>query len=249
MSVRIVLRVFKRLQARVFREFDTRLTNSLEGAKWLAIVLMACSHAGMALGGEWLWPAFWIGRVCAPIFCFLIVVRLAEKPLERAPRYLKRLLAWGVVAQIPYSAWTWHYGLHVNVLPTLAFGVGLIWVWEKGLMPVAVALGAAFSLAAGYLDLGLIAPPVLLAGYVLYRWSPTGAALMISLSYAGALTYARPSESIAPIICMMVIPVIALCSVFSARLARLPGWAFYAFYPAHIGLIYLYFGPLPALES
>jgi hypothetical protein len=241
--------VFKRLQARVFREFDTQLTDGLEGAKWLAIVLMACSHAGMALGGEWLWPAFWIGRVCAPIFCFLIVARLAEKPLDRAPRYLTRLLAWGIVAQIPYSAWTWHYGLHVNVLPTLAFGVGLIWVWEKGYMPAAAALGAAFIVAAGYVDLGLIAPPALLAGYLLYRRSPTAAALIISLFYAAALTYARPAEFIAPIICIMVMPLIALCSLFSSRLVRLPGWAFYAFYPIHIGLIYLSFGALPALEG
>jgi len=233
----------------VFQELDNRVTDGLEGAKWLAIVLMACSHSGMALGGEWLWPAFWIGRVCAPIFCFLIVARLAEKPLERAPRYLVRLLAWGVVAQIPYSAWTWNYGFHFNVLPTLAFGVALIWSWEKGYKPVAVALAAGFVLAAGYVDLGLIAPPVLLAGYLLYRHSPTAAALLISLGYATALAYARPAEPVAPIICMLVMPLIAFCSLFSARLARLPGWAFYAFYPVHIGLIYLYFGALPVLES
>ena len=51
----------------MFQELDNRVTDGLEGAKWLAIVLMACSHSGMALGSEWLWPAFWIGRVCAPI--------------------------------------------------------------------------------------------------------------------------------------------------------------------------------------
>ena len=231
----------------VFREFENRLVTGLEGAKWLAIILMACSHCGMAIGGDWLWPAFWIGRVCAPIFCFLIVARLSEKPLERGPRYLVRLLAWGVLAQIPYSAWTWNLGFHFNVLPTLAFGVALIWIWEKGYMPVAAALAATFLLAAGYFDLGLIAPPVLLAGYLLYRRSPTASALFISLGYAATLTYARPAELIAPTICFLVVPVIAFCSLFSARLARLPGWVFYAFYPVHIGLIFLYFGALPRI--
>ncbi len=229
----------------MFREFDKRLIDGLEGAKWVAIILMACSHFGMAMGGDWTWPAFWLGRVCAPIFGFLIVARLAEKPLERSPRYLVRLLAWGVVAQIPYSAWTWHYGFHFNVLPTLAFGVALIWLWEKGYMPIAAALGAAFILAAGYLDLGLIAPPVLLIGYLLYRRSPAATALIISLGYAAALIYARPAEPVAPIVCLLVTPLVAFCSLFSARLIRLPGWTFYAFYPVHIGLIFLCFGMLP----
>jgi hypothetical protein len=228
----------------VFRESEKRLIDGLEGAKWLAIVLMACSHAGMALGGEWTWPAFWLGRVCAPIFCFVIVARLSEKPEERALRYLIRLSIWSVIAQVPYWAWTRHYGFHLNVLPTLAFGVALIWIWVKGYAPVAFALGAAFLLAAGYLDLGLVAPPALLVGYVLYKRSPAAAALIISLSYSAALTYARPAELIAPAICLLVTPVIGLCSLFSARLPRLPGWAFYAFYPVHIGLIYLCFGPL-----
>jgi len=228
----------------VFRDSENRLIDGLEGAKWLAIVLMACSHLGMALGGDWTWPGFWIGRVCAPIFCFVIVARLSEKPEERAPRYLLRLSVWSVIAQIPYSAWTWHYGFHLNVLPTLAFGVALIWVWIKGYAPVVFALAAGFLLAAVYLDLGLIAPPALLAGYALYRRSPAAAALVIGLCYAAAIAYARPDEVVGPAICLLVAPVIALCSLVSKRLKRLPGWAFYAFYPVHIGLIWLTFGPL-----
>jgi hypothetical protein len=233
----------------VFREFENRLVDGLEGAKWLAIALMACSHLGMAFGGDLTWPAFWIGRVCAPIFCFVIVARLAEKPRERAPRYLARLLVWGLIAQIPFSAWTWNFGFHFNVLPTLAFGVALIWIWLKGYPVVATAFAAGFLVAAGYFDLGLIAPPVLLAGYICYAHSRAGAALVISLSYAAALLYARPLEVIAPVICLLVPPLLTLCALFSARLARLPGWLFYAFYPIHIGLIYLCFGALPALES
>lgn len=240
--------MFKRLQARVFREFDRRLIDGLEGAKWLAIVLMACSHFGMAYNPDWTWPAFWLGRFCAPAFCFVIVARLAEKPLERSPRYLTRLLAWGVIAQLPFWAWTQNFGFHFNVLPTLAFGVALIWIWVRGYAPIAFALAVGFIFAAGEFDLGLIAPPVLLAGYMVYRRSPAACAFVISLSYAAALIYARPGELIAPAICLLVTPVMGLCSLVSARLGRMPGWFFYAFYPVHIGLIYLYFGPLPLLE-
>lgn len=233
----------------MFREFENRLTDGLEGGKWLAIALMACSHVGGATGGHWMWPAFWLGRVCAPIFCFIIVARLSEKPEERSLSYLGRLSAWGVVAQIPFSAWLWNYSFHFNVLPTLAFGVALIWIWLKGYRAIALGLSAGFLLAAGSFDLGLIAPPALLAGYLIYGRSPALAALAISLSYAAALIYARPADLVAPAICLLVLPLLALCGMIATRPARLPGWLFYAFYPVHIGLIYLCFGPFPPLEG
>jgi hypothetical protein len=232
----------------VFREFDKRLADGLEGAKWLAIILMACSHTGMAMGGDWLWPGFWIGRVCAPIFCFVIVARLSEKPLERSTRYLIKLSAWGVLAQIPYSAWTWNIGFHFNVLITLGGGVVLIWMWVRDLKLLSICMAMASLYIAAIYDLGWIDPSFILAGYLLHKRSPSAAALCISVLFAAAMLYSRPHDWIAPAICMLVPPIIFLSASFSARLVRLPGWTFYAFYPAHIGLIFLVSGPLPSFS-
>lgn len=229
----------------MFREFDKRLIDGLEGAKWIAIILMACSHSGMAIGGDWLWPGFWIGRVCAPIFCFVIVARLSEKPEERSIRYLVRLTAWGVVAQIPYTVWTWNLGFHFNVLVTLAGGVGLIWMWVRDYKPLAICLACASLYIAAIYDLGWIDPSFMLAAYLLYKRSPAAAAICISALFASSLLYVRLHEWIGPAICLLVPPLVALSASFSTRLGRLPGWIFYAFYPVHIGLIYLFFGPLP----
>lgn len=233
----------------MFREFDRRLTAGLEGAKWVAILLMAMSHLGMAFGGEWIWPAFWLGRVCAPIFCFIIVARLSEKPAERCRGYLIRLFAWGVVAQVPYSAWTWNFGFHLNVLITLGLGVALIGLWLKGLKPLAVCMTIASLYVAATSDLGLIDPSFILIGFLLYKRSPAAAAAAISLLFAGSLVYVRPHDWIAPAVCLLVPPILLLSASFSARLVRLPGWSFYAFYPVHIGLIYLVFHPLPLLRT
>lgn len=232
----------------MFREFDIRLVNGLEGAKWLAIIVMACSHSGMAIGGEWLWPAFWIGRICAPIFCFIIIARLAEKPEERAPRYLIRLAVWGIVAQIPYSAWLWNFSFHFNVMITLGLGVALIWTWIKDMKPLAICLALVTLYLAANFDLGLIDPSFMLVGYVLYKRSPSAAILAMSTLFAASLLYTRPEDWIAPAACMAVPLIGVLSSTFSDRLPRLPGWGFYAFYPAHIGVIYLVFGAMPLLK-
>ena len=228
--------------------FDVRLLQGLEGGKWLAILLMATSHLGMAIGGELTWPAFWIGRVCAPIFCFIIIARLAEKPAERSLRYLVRLSAWSVPAQLPFSLWTAPFGFHFNVLVTLALGTGVIWVWVRGYRVIAALLAAALLIPAGWFDLGLIAPAAMLIGYALLPRSPSLSALAISACYATALLYARPHDLLAPALCLLTPAAIALCAPLSSRLVRLPGWAFYAFYPVHIGLIYLIFGPCPMPE-
>ena len=230
----------------MFREFEKRLVDGLEGAKWLAIILMACSHCGTAMGGGWLWPAFWIGRICAPIFCFIIVARLSEKPHERSLRYLVRLSAWGVLAQIPFSAWTWNLGFHLNVLITLDLGVALIWVWIRGLKPLAICLALVSLYFAATFDLGLIDPSFMLLGYLFYKRSPAASALCISSLFAGSLIYVRPHDWIAPTICMFLIPIVYVSASLFGRIVRLPGWSFYAFYPAHIGLIYLVFGALPS---
>lgn len=226
-----------------FSRFDDRLNQGLEGAKWLAVVLMALCHLGIAIGGELTLPAFWVGRVCAPIFCFIIVARLSEKPAERTNRYLIRLSVWAVVAQLPYSLWTINFGFHFNVLVTLALGVGLIWIWLKGYPVIAVLLAIASLIPAVLFDMGLVAVSIMLLGFVLYRNSPKSAMFAISLGYALEHLYARPHDLWAPALCMLSPFAVALCGLSPSRFFRLPGWMFYGFYPAHIALIFLAFGP------
>src|SRR5579859_569898 len=228
---------------------DATLIRGLEPSKWLAILLMFLSHAGMGAGGELAWPAFWIGRVCAPIFCFVIAARLSEKPEERSRRYLTRLLGWGIPAQIPFYLWLSPYGFHFNELIVWALGVSMIWLWLRGHHLLAILFSTCLLIAAGTFRLELIAGPIMLTGYLLYQRSPSLAILAISIGYAAVPFYHRPQELLAPAVCMLTPLAVAVCGAPSGRLIRVPGWFFYAFYPAHIALIFLIFGTCPALQS
>jgi hypothetical protein len=228
---------------------DATLIRGLEASKWLAVLLMVLSHLGIGVGGDTVWPAFWIGRVCAPIFCFVMVARLSEKPEERSLRYLARLLAWGIPAQVPFYLWLGQFGFHLNELVMWALGVVAIWLWTKDHRLFAILFAACLLIAAGLSRLELVAAPIMLTAYVLYQRSPSLAILATSAGYAAGQLYHRPQDLLAPALCLLTPVVVALCGLPSARPVRLPGWLFYAFYPVHIALIFLLFGPCPPPRS
>lgn len=227
---------------------DATLIRGLEASKWLAIMLMVLSHLGSAIGGDIFWPSFWIGRFCAPIFAFLIVARLAEKPNERGARYLIRLLAWGIPAQVPFYLWTQPFGFILNELVVWAFGVVTIALWVKGFRLVAVLVSATV-IAAAINHLELSTAPIMLIAYLIYQRSPLWALVVISASFAAIPLYLHPHQLVAPTICMATPLAVATCGLMPVRPIRLPGWFFYAIYPVHIGLIFLIFGPLSPMKS
>lgn len=227
---------------------DETLMRGLEASKWLAMILMVLSHLGSAFNGEIHWIAFWIGRVCAPIFAFLIIARLSEKPIERGKRYLIRLLAWGIPAQVPFYLWTQTFGFHLNELVVWAFGVATIILWENNLRLVAILVSGAILVAAMYL-LELSTIPVMLIAYLIYRRSPLWALIALSAGCAAVPLYMRPHELVAPAICMATPLAVVLCGLLPVRPPRLPGWFFYALYPVHIAMIFLVFGLLSPMKS
>lgn len=228
---------------------DATLIRGLEASKWLAIILMVFSHAGMGAGGSIAWPAFWIGRVCAPMFSFIIVARLSEKPEERSLRYLVRLLAWGVPAQVPYYLWTHTFGIHVDTLILLALGVVTVRLWVKGFRTASILLSAGFIVAAGASNLELLAAPIMMIGYIFYQRSPSLGVLAISAGYAAIPLYHHPQEVLAPALCMLTPLLMTACGLAPVHPARLPGWFFYGIYPLQFVLIFLIFGQCPPMQN
>lgn len=80
---------------------------SLELLKWLALVLMTGDHVNKYLFSgtiDWLFAA---GRLCLPIFVFVLSYNLARPGVfERGayPRTMKRMALFGTVASVPYIA-------------------------------------------------------------------------------------------------------------------------------------------------
>lgn len=205
--------------------------SSLEIAKWAAIVAMTVDHANKLLTPGWFdLSAYMLGRMAFPLFAWIVAVRLAMAP-ELALRYLPRLAFWAAVSQ-PIYVWgfgePWH---HLNILVTLALGVAAAECVRRGR---AWWLGAAVAVAAGaladYGPVGVAMVPLLAA---LARRDAFPAALACGPLAWLANDNGTGELMLANAACLGA-SLIALASLRPLALPRLPGMAFYAFYPAHI---------------
>lgn len=97
----------------------------------IAMALMLCDHlwATVVIGNEWLTA---IGRLAFPIFAFLIVEGYFHTRDLR--RYVKRLLLFAVLSEIPFDLMCASSVLepfHQNVLWTFLIGIGMIHLNER----------------------------------------------------------------------------------------------------------------------
>ena len=124
----------------------------------LAMAAMLCDHLWGTIvpGNDWLTC---IGRVCFPIYAFLLVEGYFHT--SNLKKYVKRLLLFAVISEIPFNlamASSVIYPFHQNVLWSFLIALGLIHCNEKAKASeklwIRIAVGI-FTILAGYL-LGLI---------------------------------------------------------------------------------------------
>ena len=124
----------------------------------MAMLFMLCDHLWGTIvpGNDWLTC---IGRVCFPIYAFLLVEGYFHT--SNLKKYVKRLLLFAVISEIPFNlamASSVIYPFHQNVLWSFLIALGLIHCNEKAKASekrrIRIAVGT-FTILAGYL-LGLI---------------------------------------------------------------------------------------------
>ena len=124
----------------------------------MAMLFMLCDHLWGTIvpGNDWLTC---IGRVCFPIYAFLLVEGYFHT--SNLKKYVKRLLLFAVISEIPFNlamASSVIYPFHQNVLWSFLIALGLIHCNEKAKASeklwIRIAIGI-FTILAGYL-LGLI---------------------------------------------------------------------------------------------
>ena len=124
----------------------------------MAMLFMLCDHLWGTIvpGNDWLTC---IGRVCFPIYAFLLVEGYFHT--GNLKKYVKRLLLFAVISEIPFNlamASSVIYPFHQNVLWSFLIALGLIHCNEKAKASeklwIRIAVGI-FTILAGYL-LGLI---------------------------------------------------------------------------------------------
>lgn len=217
---------------------------SLSAAKWLALILMVIDHSNKYLLHESQHWMYVLGRVSMPLFAFVMGYNLARPGMLASGGYRRvaqRLAVFGLLATAPFIAlnklpagW-WP----LNMMFTLLVAVVTAWLLDKR---------TAWS--------KVLAWPVFVWGGVLgeYMWPAVGLCLCV-WAYQR-----RPSRSLlvgfaacfaslfllnwllfndGSFWALGVVPVLALLQRWRVVLPRVR-WMFYAFYPAHLALLWLY---------
>lgn len=245
-----------KLSARIWRALTTPPTPPVEGPrlqtnldtdllKAVACLSMMVDHIGGAF-----FPAVgafrWVGRLAFPLFCYCMTVGLLYT--HDIGRYLGRLALFALLSQPfyllafhPYdwrSEWTnWNifFTLFLSLLDMYGLKERRWWLFALALFTVS---WWNFDYSSGGIILMLI--------FYLCRDRPGVGAVLFVLSYLPALWGGDPADPR----CLALGPLTVDWSAFALLTAplifrpthsglRVLRWAFYAFYPAHLGAIAL----------
>ena len=209
---------------------------SLEALKWFALLLMVGDHINKYLLHDSAQALFNAGRLVMPIFAVVLGYNLARPGTVASgvyPRVLTRLAVVGAVSSIPFIAlgglgWGWW---PLNVMTALGLVTASLWLFDLG-GPARVASGGALLVVGGFLVEFWWAILAIAVAAWLYarrpRWSALGLA---AIGFASLHLVNRNEWALA------ALPLIALASCVNLRAPRVR-WAFYAFYPLHLAVIW-----------
>lgn len=207
---------------------EVRLSSSQqELLKWIAIVLMVLDHVGYFLE-QYVWLRY-AGRVVYPLFAFLVAYNYLYNTKNKE-RYLKRLLFWALISQPIYML---VMGDNLNILFTILFGALVVYAVgnQKPYTILLCVLLVPASLVTSYGIAGVVLVP---SFYFLLKNIKFAAPLLVfTLAFLNAPKYL--------LFTALSIPLIALAERFNGAIGRTSGVFFYAFYPAHLAVLWLVF--------
>lgn len=226
----------------------------------MAMIFMLCDHlwATVIHGNEWLTC---IGRLTFPIFAFLIVEGYFHT--KSLKKYVLRLLIFAIVSEIPFNLVTGNTlfnPMHQNVLWTFLIGIFLIFLNEKARAKGKwwlTLLAAAGTIALGFV-LGLLTfvdyfhgGVFMVLTFYFFRgrkwWHFLGqAAFMwyINFELLGGYSYVLPLFGKEFYFPQQGFALLALIPIWLYRGKqgyhhKTLQYAFYAFYPAHLLILWL----------
>lgn len=207
---------------------------TVEGLKWLALLLMTGDHVNKYLFNGSLPVFFEAGRLAMPIFVSLLAYNLARPNAFKNKVYKRtamRLAIFGLIATVPFIAlghvingW-WP----LNILFTLLAITVIAYLIERNYIITAVSLflfsGALVEFCWPALGLGL--------AIWSYTKEPTLKSATIALLSCLSLIYINGN-----IWAIAVFPILFMASQIDFRIPRLR-WIFYVYYPAHLTALWI----------
>ena len=210
---------------------------TLEGLKWLGLVLMTLDHVNKYLLHDRLTALFDAGRLAMPIFSFVLAYNLA-RPGSLAHgaygRAGRRLAIAGVLASIPFLGlggllWEWW---PLNILFTLLVSTGVLRLVDAG--GVWRVLLAAVLFVVGGLMVEFWWPAIAMTVAVWhYVRRPGWAALLVWIGATAALYMINRNAW-----ALAALPMIFMATRIDLAIPRLRH-VFYVYYPLHLWVIWL----------
>ena len=217
--------------------------------KLIAVAAMLVDHAAVVFAPEdfpGLWLLRLVGRMTAPIMCYLIAEGYYHT--HNLKRYMGRLFLMGIVSHIPHNLCMGYdllaFWEATDVMFSLLLGLAALAIWEregpalwqKGLL-IGLCCLVAYSADWNYIAV------LWILGFGMFRGSP--ALQMAAFSLVGALyllqplVYGTSFPYISRLGIFLVIPLLLRYNGQRGRRSRLIQWGFYWFYPVHLLVLYL----------
>jgi hypothetical protein len=209
---------------------------TVEVLKWLALICMTCDHVDKYLLHASVPALFDAGRLAMPLFGFVLAYNLARPGLYDAGMYqraMRRLLLCGVLATPAFVglggllAHWWP----LNIMFMLLTVTLTLFLLQRPGWPWKVAAIAVFVIGGSSVEFWWPA-----VGFCVASWSyckrPSWSTLVIAVSCCAALAIINGNSW-----ALAALPVIYAATRFHLRMPRVR-YAFYAYYPVHLTMIW-----------
>ncbi|TCV82726.1 TraX family protein [Sulfurirhabdus autotrophica] len=212
-------------------------SGTLEALKWMGLVLMTLDHINKHLFDAKLPGVFEAGRICMPIFGFVLAYNLARPGAMLRGTHLhamKRLAIFGTIAT-PFiaglgglvSGW-WP----LNIMFTLLVATGTIYLIEKGGIAHLVAAALLSFFGGMFVEFWWNALTFCLAAWW-YCKTPNWSALLMGLVATASLFFINGNFW-----AFAALPFIFMAPHFKLNVPRIR-YVFYIYYPAHLAILFL----------
>ncbi len=215
---------------------------SLEALKWLGLVLMTGDHINKYLLNGTAPILFSAGRLAAPIFVFVLAFNLARSDSRVRGVYQRVIIRLAVFGALSTPAFIALGGLvagwwPANILFTLLALTSTLFFLECGGGICITTAIAIFVFGGSLVEFWW---PAILFGIAVWFYAkrPSYVAFASAALACSALSYINGNSW-----ALVALPVIVAFTRFKICLPRC-AWAFYAFYPAHLCLMWLVRIPL-----
>lgn len=213
---------------------------SIEGLKWIALLLMTGDHINKYLFNSTLPYLFEAGRLAMPIFVFVLAHNLARPGVDKQKAYARTMIRLGLFGLLAMPAFItlgslWVGWFPLNIMFTLLVMTAVVALTDKACKGSYVAgLSAAlvFLWGGGLVEFWW---PAIVFGLACWWYckKTNWVAVFIALAACYSMTWINGNHW-----AFAAIFVVVCAAHINLRLPRLR-WVFYAYYPAHLTILLL----------